>query len=56
MAKNPALLLAVRNSLVLGIVTIVIVVPLGVALAVGLNRWRSRLCRRGQPHRPASPW
>ncbi len=37
------LLLAVRNSLVLGVVTIVIVVPLGVALAVGLNRWRNRL-------------
>ena len=41
-AKDPTLLLAVRNSLVLGLVTIVIVVPLGVMLAVGLNRWRSR--------------
>jgi spermidine/putrescine transport system permease protein len=44
-SKNPALLLAVRNSLVLGIVTIIIVVPLGVALAIGLNRWRSRMAR-----------
>ena len=42
-AKDSALLLAVRNSLILGLVTIVIVVPLGVALAIGLNRWRSRL-------------
>jgi spermidine/putrescine transport system permease protein len=44
-AKDPALLLAVRNSLVLGLVTIVIVVPLGVALAIGLNRWRSRVIK-----------
>jgi ABC-type spermidine/putrescine transport system permease subunit II len=42
-AKDPALLLAIRNSLILGAVTIVIVVPLGVALAIGLARWRSRL-------------
>jgi spermidine/putrescine transport system permease protein len=44
-AKDPALLLAVRNSLVLGLVTIIIVVPLGVALAIGLNRWRSRVAK-----------
>ena len=42
-AKDAGLLLAVRNSLVLGVVTILIVVPLGVALAIGLNRWRNRL-------------
>jgi spermidine/putrescine transport system permease protein len=42
-AKDPALLLAIRNSLILGAVTIVIVVPLGVALAIGLARWRTRL-------------
>jgi spermidine/putrescine transport system permease protein len=42
-AKDASLLLAVRNSLELGVVTILIVVPLGVALAIGLNRWRNRL-------------
>ena len=40
--KNASLLLAVRNSLVLGLVTIVIVVPLGMALAIGLTRWRRK--------------
>jgi spermidine/putrescine transport system permease protein len=39
---DPALLLAVRNSLILGLVTIVIVVPLGMALAIGLTRWRRK--------------
>ena len=33
---------AIFNSLVLAAVTIVVVVPLGVALAIGLARWRSR--------------
>jgi spermidine/putrescine transport system permease protein len=42
-AKDDSLQLAVRNSLLLGLVTIVIVVPLGVLLAIGLARWRSRL-------------
>ena len=42
-AKDDSLQLAVRNSLLLGLVTIVIVVPLGVLLAIGLTRWRSRL-------------
>jgi spermidine/putrescine transport system permease protein len=41
-AKDPALRLAIRNSLILGVITIAIVVPLGVALAIGLGRWRSR--------------
>jgi spermidine/putrescine transport system permease protein len=41
--KDPSLLLAIRNSLMLGLVTIVIVVPLGVLLAVGLSRWRRRV-------------
>ena len=40
--QDPTLLRALRNSLVLGLITIVIVVPLGVTLAIGLNRWRSR--------------
>ena len=42
-AKDDSLQLAVRNSLLLGLVTVLIVVPLGVLLAVGLTRWRSRL-------------
>ena len=42
-AKDDSLQLAVRNSLLLGLVTVVIVVPLGVLLAIGLARWRSRL-------------
>lgn len=33
---------AIINSLVLAIVTIVVATPLGVALAIGLSRWRSR--------------
>jgi spermidine/putrescine transport system permease protein len=42
-AKDDSLQLAVRNSLLLGLVTIVIVVPLGVLLAIGLTRWRARV-------------
>jgi spermidine/putrescine transport system permease protein len=42
-AKDDALQLAVRNSLLLGLLTVVIVVPLGVLLAIGLSRWRARL-------------
>ena len=42
-AKDDSLQLAVRNSLLLGLITVVIVVPLGVVLAIGLARWRSRL-------------
>jgi spermidine/putrescine transport system permease protein len=42
-AKDDSLQLAVRNSLLLGLITVVIVVPLGVLLAIGLARWRSRL-------------
>jgi len=34
---------AMVNSLVLAAVTIVVATPLGVALAIGLSRWRSRL-------------
>jgi spermidine/putrescine transport system permease protein len=34
---------ALTNSIVLALLTIVIVVPLGVALAIGLSRWRSRV-------------
>jgi spermidine/putrescine transport system permease protein len=34
---------AIINSLVLAVITIAIATPLGVALAIGLSRWRSRL-------------
>jgi spermidine/putrescine transport system permease protein len=34
---------ALRNSLVLAAATILIAVPLGIALAIGLSRWRSRV-------------
>jgi spermidine/putrescine transport system permease protein len=37
---NPDLTAAMRNSLVLGVATTAIATPLGVALAVGLARWR----------------
>ncbi|MEO8106149.1 MAG: ABC transporter permease [Actinomycetes bacterium] len=39
---NDALLTALQNSLTLGVVTTLIAVPIGTALALGLTRWRSR--------------
>lgn len=39
---NPALLTALQNSLTLGVITTLIAVPIGTALALGLTRWRSR--------------
>jgi spermidine/putrescine transport system permease protein len=42
-AKDDSLQLAVRNSLLLGLITILVVVPLGVLLAIGLTRWRARV-------------
>lgn len=38
--RDPQLWVAMRNSVVLALVTMVITTPLGVALAVGLTRWR----------------
>jgi len=40
--EDPSLLLALQNSLVLGGATVLIATPLGVMLALGLTRWRSR--------------
>ncbi len=40
--EDPSLLLALENSLILGAVTVVVATPLGVMLALGLTRWRSR--------------
>ena len=40
--EDPSLLLALQNSLVLGAATVLVATPLGVMLAMGLTRWRSR--------------
>ena len=39
---DPSLRLAMRNTLVLGIGTVLVSVPIGVLLALGLTRWRSK--------------
>jgi spermidine/putrescine transport system permease protein len=43
--EDSSLFLALRNSLILGAVTVMIATPLGVMLAMGLTRWRSRASR-----------
>jgi spermidine/putrescine transport system permease protein len=40
--EDPSLLLALQNSLILGGATVLVATPLGVMLAMGLTRWRSR--------------
>ncbi|HEX5086803.1 MAG TPA: ABC transporter permease [Nocardioides sp.] len=40
--EDPSLLLALQNSLILGVATVLVATPLGVMLALGLTRWRSR--------------
>ena len=40
--EDPSLLLALQNSLILGAATVLVATPLGVMLAMGLTRWRSR--------------
>ena len=52
---NGALLTALQNSLTLGVVTTLIAVPIGTALALGLTRWRSRTskCRQRRLALPA---
>ena len=40
--EDASLLLALQNSLVLGAATVLVATPLGVMLALGLTRWRSR--------------
>jgi spermidine/putrescine transport system permease protein len=40
--EDPSLLLALQNSLILGVATVLVATPLGVMLAMGLTRWRSR--------------
>ena len=45
LAKSHDLQSAMVNSLVLASLTIVVAVPLGIALAVGLSRWQSRTAK-----------
>ena len=40
--EDPSILLSLENSLILGVATVVVATPLGVMLALGLTRWRSR--------------
>ena len=40
--EDPSMFHSLRNSLILGIATVLVATPLGVALAMGLTRWRSR--------------
>ncbi|MET0526555.1 MAG: ABC transporter permease [Nocardioides sp.] len=40
--EDPSLLLALQNSLILAALTVLVATPLGVMLALGLTRWRSR--------------
>ncbi len=40
--EDPSLLLALENSLILATATVLVATPLGVMLALGLTRWRSR--------------
>lgn len=40
--SDESLRLALENSLLLGVLTVLVATPLGVLLAVGLTRWRSR--------------
>jgi spermidine/putrescine transport system permease protein len=40
--EDPSMLLSLKNSLILGVATVLIATPLGVMLAMGLTRWRSR--------------
>jgi spermidine/putrescine transport system permease protein len=43
--EDSSLLRALNNSLILGTATVLIATPLGVMLAMGLTRWRSRASR-----------
>jgi spermidine/putrescine transport system permease protein len=40
--EDPSMFLSLKNSLFLGIATVLVATPLGVMLAMGLTRWRSR--------------
>src|SRR5262249_29573209 len=40
--EDPSMFHSLGNSLILGVSTVIVATPLGVALAMGLTRWRSR--------------
>ena len=40
--EDPSLLLSLKNSIILAFATVLVATPLGVMLAMGLTRWRSR--------------
>jgi spermidine/putrescine transport system permease protein len=40
--EDPSLIKSLQNSLTLGLLTVLVATPLGVMLAMGLTRWRSR--------------
>jgi spermidine/putrescine transport system permease protein len=40
--EDPSMFHSLGNSLILGVATVIVATPLGVALAMGLTRWRSR--------------
>ncbi len=42
LSEDPALFLSLRNSLTIALLTTLIAVPIGTALALGLTRWHSR--------------
>lgn len=43
--EDPSMLLSLENSLILALATVAVATPLGVALAMGLTRWRSRVSK-----------
>jgi spermidine/putrescine transport system permease protein len=43
--EDSSMLLSLENSLLLAIMTVAVATPLGVALAMGLTRWRSRTAK-----------
>jgi spermidine/putrescine transport system permease protein len=45
LAHDPALQQAMQNSLIVAVLTMLVATPLGVALALGLSRWRGPLGR-----------
>lgn len=42
---DPSLIRSLENSLILGVLTVIVATPLGVLLALGLTRWRSPISK-----------
>ena len=53
--EDPSLLLALRNSLILGVGTVLVAVPLGVMLALGAHPVALTDQQAGQRHRTGAP-